>query len=339
MTAQNQHYIPKFILRQFLENENKERVAVYDKHTEKVFITSIRNIMAERRFHDFAIDDWETSFEPIATKIENEILPVYQKILKTRHLENSKEERDAISVFIAFQFLRTRARRDAQEALDKAIKGKIEQMGGDPENVQGWKAASDEEIKIEHLLSMARDLDRYAQVVRAKDFLLIEAKPNQSFYLGDAAVGLANQNDFGPYGNIGLAVVGIEIYVPLSSNLILAAWCPSIVEQLKEHRDKAKKQAEKETFEAMFRGRISTEQMKEILDFSKSTLEFTNQTISHIANGMPLPCTDENLEYYNSIQCIYAHRYIICKNKDFAIAKRHNKEFPKFRHGSHPVIS
>jgi len=43
----------------------------------------------------------------------------------------------------------------------------------------------------------------------------------RSFYLGDNPVlALNNTRDFGPYGNIGLAVPGIEIYLPLTSDLL-----------------------------------------------------------------------------------------------------------------------
>jgi hypothetical protein len=69
MTAQNQHYVPKFILRQFLTDETKEHVYVYDKHEDKIFVTAIMNIMAESRFHDFSVEQWTASFEPAASRI------------------------------------------------------------------------------------------------------------------------------------------------------------------------------------------------------------------------------------------------------------------------------
>lgn len=73
--AQKQHYVPQFILRQFLTDEEKEHVSVYDKHTEMTFITSIRNIMAERRFNDLTIDEYIISFEPVACAIEGIFMP------------------------------------------------------------------------------------------------------------------------------------------------------------------------------------------------------------------------------------------------------------------------
>lgn len=94
MAAQNQHYVPKFVLRQFLSDPAKERVAVYDKHEDRTFITSIKNVMAERRFHDFDFDEeWRASFEPVATGAENMVLPAYRQVLEERRLDEAPEQK------------------------------------------------------------------------------------------------------------------------------------------------------------------------------------------------------------------------------------------------------
>src|ERR1700755_2511985 len=111
--TQNQHYVPKFILRQFCANSDTERVAVYDKQSDKTFVTSIRNVMAENRFNDFLFDDdWIVSFEPIACAAEDQVLPTYKKLLERRRLDNSPQEKAALAFFVAFQFLRTKGHRD-----------------------------------------------------------------------------------------------------------------------------------------------------------------------------------------------------------------------------------
>ena len=74
--AQNQHYVPKFLLRKFLSNAQNEQVSVYDKHSDKGFTTSIANIMAERRFNDFVINEWRGTFEETAGRIEDQIIPI-----------------------------------------------------------------------------------------------------------------------------------------------------------------------------------------------------------------------------------------------------------------------
>ena len=109
MAAENQHYVPKFILRQFLSNKKREQVSVFDKHTEKTFVTSIKNMMAERRFNDFTFDDeWIASFEPIACAAEDQVLPSYRKVLKDRLLDNSPEQKADLAMMLAFQLLRSK---------------------------------------------------------------------------------------------------------------------------------------------------------------------------------------------------------------------------------------
>ncbi|MGO9422797.1 DUF4238 domain-containing protein [Roseiarcus sp.] len=51
MAAETHHYVPRFVLRQFLSNVPKEHVSVYDKREDKQFVTSIKTIMSERRFN------------------------------------------------------------------------------------------------------------------------------------------------------------------------------------------------------------------------------------------------------------------------------------------------
>ncbi|HEY0414300.1 MAG TPA: DUF4238 domain-containing protein [Allosphingosinicella sp.] len=124
MSAQNQHYVPKHLLRQFLWDEKGERVTVYDKHEERTFVTSIKNIMAERRFNDFTFEeDWRVSFEPLACGAEDQVLPAYNKVLSERRLDGSSEQKAALAVLMAFQFLRTKSAPRPMAALGRYAPG------------------------------------------------------------------------------------------------------------------------------------------------------------------------------------------------------------------------
>jgi hypothetical protein len=71
--------------------------------------------MAENHFHDFDFEEWTVSFEPVATKIEDLLLPTYRRILDTRQLDGTPQEKVDLGFFMAFQFLRTKAARNRQE--------------------------------------------------------------------------------------------------------------------------------------------------------------------------------------------------------------------------------
>jgi hypothetical protein len=63
-----------------------------------------------------------------------------------------------------------------------------------------------------------------------KEWVLFDAPKGGSMYISDNPVALQNEVDHGPYGNLGLAVRGSEIHVPLSSALTIGLLCPTLIE-------------------------------------------------------------------------------------------------------------
>jgi uncharacterized protein DUF4238 len=141
-----EHYVPQFILRQFLVDECKEQVAVYDKHKDRGFTTSIKNVMAENRFHDFRFQDWIMSFEPIASKIEDLCLPTYQCVIETRCLDGSPQEKADLGFLMAFQMLRTKAARASFQEIGAAMTDKVEAMGHRVEDILGWEPQTEDTV-------------------------------------------------------------------------------------------------------------------------------------------------------------------------------------------------
>lgn len=72
---------------------------------------------------------------------------------------------------------------------------------------------------------------RFGHHFSNKAWVLLETERSRPFIIGDNPLTLHNSIDMGPRGNLGLAVVGIEIYFPLSPARALAMWCPSLVEE------------------------------------------------------------------------------------------------------------
>ncbi|RWD01443.1 MAG: DUF4238 domain-containing protein [Mesorhizobium sp.] len=337
MAAENQHYVPKFILRQFLSDEKNERVSVFDKHTEKTFVTSIKNMMAERRFNDFAFDDeWIASFEPIACAAEDQVLPSYRKVLTNRRLDSSPEQKADLAMMLAFQLLRTKAARDQWQAIEEAIVKKVEESGGRMQDVQGWtgwQPMTEHRLKREHLLSIQGVIGDCAHAIAAKCFLLAEAAPGRSFYLGDNPVCLANALDSRNRGNLGLGVQGIEIYMPLASDLMLCAFCPSIIQGLTESLKRTKEARQVEAVSRVMKGELSAAGMRQLLHGAKVAEGPIEELLSAAREGHPVSSNDANMDYYNSLQTSYAYRYIVCQQADFALARSFNRENPELLRG------
>ncbi len=343
MAAQNQHYVPKFVLRHFLYDNESERVCVYDKHTEKTFITSIKNVMAERRFNDFVFDDdWIASFEPVACSAEDQVFPAYMQVVQKRRLDDTPEQKAALAVFIAFQFLRTKASRDKWQDMEDAMVEMVEASGGKVQDMQGWEdwhPRNEDALKRDHLASIQGSLGEFARIIAEKDFVLAAPTQGRSFYLGDNPVCLSNSRDFGPYGNLGLAVPGIEIYTPLAADLMLCAWCPSILDDIRQSHAVAKQAKRIDALMRVANGEISTADMKLKMEALTMHEQPRDELLAAAAEGFPVSSSSENMDYYNSLQTSFAARYVISREGDFSLARRFNGENPALKRGHRITVA
>lgn len=182
MNAQKRHYVPKLIIRNFLFDKKREAVRVYDKKENKEFQTSIANIMAERRFHDFSAGDFIVSFEDVAGKIEEIILPAYRSVIQSRQLTGSPQEHGALALLVAFQFVRTRAARDHWKQMDNVLRAKIDSMGGSIEDMDGYEPPTENNLTKYHILHMRDAVSKYAPI-NAEKILRTDAGTKASKFL------------------------------------------------------------------------------------------------------------------------------------------------------------
>lgn len=328
--AQNQHYVQKFILRNFLTNPKKEQVHVFSKSSGKGFKTSIRNIMAERRFHEFSIDEnYLASFEESVCRVEEMLLPAYRCVIENRRFDGTPGQKAHLAMLIAFQFLRTRSQRDQFVDMERQLAEHLEQHGSSIVDIEGYEPLTDDVLREQHITFMRDAAGEFAQIIGAKDFLLLEAPEGRRFYLSDNPVTIHNsQPNDGFYGNTGLACEGIEIYMPLTSDLKLCAWCPSILGNMRERNAESNRQLATAVLSpAMVRAADPTllmEQLKELREY-RATIE---DTLKRAAEGIPLSASSENMDFQNSLQVGQAREHLICQKADFDLAKRFMAEYP-----------
>ena len=273
-----------------------------------MFVTSIRNVMAENRFNDFLFDDdWIVSFEPLAFAVEDQVLPTYKKILRDAALRQLTAKKAALAFLIAFQ-------RDVQVWED-------------------WQPATENSLKRDHLLSIRKSIGEFAQIIATKDFLLAAPADGRSFYLRNNPVCLNNMLKFGPRGNLGLAVTDIEIYMPLASDLLLCAWCPSILSTLRSDYENVVRERRSEAVGQVMAGTMTAQEMKDSMEQFCATDRPVASLLSAAAESRPVSSNKENMEYYNSLQASLASRYMVCQQADFSLAQRFCRENPDARRG------
>lgn len=328
--AQNQHYVPKFILRNFLSDEAKEQVSVFRKSTGKGFVTSIRNVMAERRFHDFTIgDDYLASFEGGISSIEQLLLPTYRRVVADRRLPTDPGERGNLAVLMAFQYVRTRQQREQFARMERQLRDHLAKQGGSIEQLEGYEPLTEDSLKVQHMSLIRNSMVEFANAIAVKDLLLLAAPEGRSFYLADNPVCLHNSEPAHPlFGNIGLAVRGIEVYLPLSADLMLAAWCPSLLEKVRAERTRQNHEQKTGLLAMVMCGDITPDEMRLRLAELDQLGKPIDELLENSDAGTPVPMLETNMDFSNSLQMTYAGDYVICKQGDFRLARRFVGENP-----------
>ena len=125
---------------------------------------------------------------------------------------------------------------------------------------------------------------------------------------------LHNMNDLGPYGNLGFAVPGVELQLPLSSKLNLWIICPTLYEKFEEGYQIA--------LNLKWRHGQSLPQIDSTID-----------RVERIRNGKPTVLSGENVIHYNSLQVMFSDRFVYSSNGDFELVKRMISDNEKYRHG------
>lgn len=314
--AINQHYVPQFLLKHFTFGK-KDHIWCFDKHTGKKFQSAVRNVAAERGFYNFGGNVAEGSLEPYMGRIEDLAAPIVKKIVTQSSIQElSDEERLHLSAFLAAQFLRTNAYRVMIEDALSQLEQRLASVGISKEQTNlagmGDHGEAAKHISLKSLL----EVKKYIGYFYGRDWHLQKAPKNGSLYIGDNPVVLHNSSPpKGMWGNLGLALRGVQIYISLSDKLVLSMWCPSILDKFREE-DEANKVMPP----------LAKIILQEKLAFKKKMLE--DLTISKLVQ-----MSNDNVIHHNHLQVAFAERYIYSSKDDFDLVEDILKNQPELRHG------
>lgn len=335
--ARNQHYVPRCLMSAFATTGRgkKPQVHVFDKRTDRSFVTATENIFSQRDFNTFeGLDGTVLCLEDGFAAIEDLASPVLRKLVRERSLASlSEAERMALIVFVALQKIRGVAFRIQMNDMMKQFRQRIREDGTDPNTIEQLREDGDENLKLASLEFVREHLQEFAQHYVNKALILREAPEEEEFLLGDAAVVWANQRDTGPYGNLGLSVLGIEIYMPISPNLALAFWCPSIVEMIAMTRDHAQHQVKQSATISLFGVGKDADLARQELPRLQAILAKTQANLHNIEHGTPMRGDVENMRYANSLQIAQSEQFIVSSSGDFSFVKEMLSDDAAYRHG------
>ncbi|VAQ96851.1 Uncharacterised protein [Klebsiella pneumoniae] len=226
-----QHTVPRFLLTHFSApgKGKRRRLHAFDKARGSSYPTTPDDATVRNTFYNLDGHPDRLSLEPLLGIYEHHAAPVIAELLQHRDIRRlTEEERYKLAVFVAVQRARTFGEQQRIAGMVSVLSDKLTGIGASADQVTDALGISPDRdtrhVFLRLLADQAPHIDHYLN----KDWYLFETTADHPFYVSDNPVVLQNSNDFAPYGNLGLAVRGIEIYLPLSSTLMLALYCPSM---------------------------------------------------------------------------------------------------------------
>jgi Protein of unknown function (DUF4238) len=322
------HSVPEFILCRFAIDG---KVWIFDKHTKRSFPTSPKRAMGERDFPNVYVDDVIMSFEHKFSYVESLAAPIIAEILERKALDHlGPMDAATLNMFVVLQLMRSKARRIDQKAIvDEIRKWWPEaQINPYPERIE------DSEFDKLSTLRIAFDnLESLTEALVFKHMFLMMRDCQDELYISDNPVVMHNSRTFGPYGNIGLAVPGIEIYYPLSPNLVLAYFCPSLMKQIEQEQV----QAEKDITNFFAKRLLSSAGISQSdiahLQRSRAEVRRSKNYYNLLNESRLVPMDGENIFFLNSLQMRASYRFVAASRPNFSFAKKVLSERPHWREG------
>ncbi len=213
----HQHTVPQLLLRRFATgSRRKPHFWTFDKQTGKEFRTLVRNVASEGGFYDFVVNGKRHSVDPAMGRLESTVSQDICKIVETRSLPADPETRIRLATFVAIQKLRTDAQRQQYWDFGELLRQTLKEREGP--GAADFIPTSTKEQSYAEAISMIPYLTRSAVPhILSKSWILYGTSHQSPFYISDNPVAMFNTLNQNPLvGTTGLAVPGIEIYLPIS---------------------------------------------------------------------------------------------------------------------------
>ena len=316
-----QHTVPRFLLENFaISSEKKKRakqIFALNKQTRCVIKMSVNDATVHSRFYNLQDQPKIISLESLLCLYEDSGATVIRKLISTKNIRGlSEEEMSALARFVT-----ARGEYENQRHMAQGLYHAIKSRGIISEEVENYFNDENFELNTKgNFLDQIADCDFEMSIILGKEFILFETTPDRPFYISDNPVTMYNETEFADRSNTGIALLGIQIYLPLSATLMLAMVCPSLNDKLKEERDLLYK---------CIVNNLGGQQINifERLDFLKDMLDRRLVNIE-----------DWRLNHLNNLQVWRAEHFIFSSLDDFDRVKNLIDDCPELIGGPRSVI-
>ncbi|MFB1065475.1 DUF4238 domain-containing protein [Natrinema sp. H-ect4] len=223
----SQHYVPRHYLAFFNNGDRTGHLPIYHLESGSEFEERIANLCTRNYFYEEG-----RNLEDKFTKVENEYLPVLQKIRETKSIDNlSKSDLQNLGGFLLFQHARTRGMRIALEEIirefgERVAKGELEQDMPD----ESLKLIRSDPSQFSQKLHLRKLFDAFSQslLLKGLDLLLLKNESSSEFIGGDHPIVLDNPyfRDKPDYAISQWESPGLQVFCPLGPDLLLILYDP-----------------------------------------------------------------------------------------------------------------
>lgn len=334
-----QHYVPRVLLKNFANGDKDGQVYAFDKHQGKRLPakTAIRNLCGERNFYATEGANGQISIEQTLSELEGQIDPVLQRILNDQSLANlTVEQREFLALFVAVQFMRVPMMHETQRHIVEAVRDRSKKVYPDAQGLAEFDVLlGKNSIKLRAMKHIAESAVGYTRIISLHRWALFRTSIQDPFWISDCPVVMHNDRKFGPYGNIGLALPGIQIYMPLSPTLTLTIWEGSLVDHFRNNHEKGQEVLQ-ELKAALATGKVDRLQTQALVDQYEVQLPHLAAIVTAFENGGAVDASYENVTFSNSLQYSWSYRFILCNGGRFELAERMSRERPDLKKGLRP---
>ncbi|PSL31712.1 DUF4238 domain-containing protein [Chitinophaga ginsengisoli] len=291
--VQNQHYVPRFYLKNFLNAEKK--IWVFDKSTQRTFLSSPQNIANENFFYDLPEIDGpleeDQAVEKYLSKIENLHAPFFTRLIdaiEKREIDRIDDDmRSILCDHLAIQIIRTKEYREQMTQGFEGFRDSLSKSGWIPQEDQAAFSASESDVKKNQLSQILFDTEfktELCNILNSHIWLVCKNITSTPYYTSDHPV-VKQAHLIRPHrSDTGFRSVGIEIAMPISSQYLLVLY--------------------ERTYHNGFE-------------------PYDNEIIVHH--------NPQNVIYFNSLQVSRSYRSVFCSEKNFGMAEEMVNTHPEMK--------
>jgi len=289
-SSKKHHYVPQSILKRFSTDGAQKQLYVFDKARKASFPSSIRDAGSENHFNTLEIEGQTISFEGLFQTNDDQLAILFEKIISDTSLAVlTTGDRNTLLEVLGAQIVRTKLLRTTIRSIAEQFQASMREAGLYAEEVDGFSIPTDQQIRRAALASLL-DLPAIIAGIQDKRLILFSSSAPMSLWISDNPVVVYNSF---PYGERGLSSPGVEIYFPISSELVLGLYCPSIERKIQQALSTGAPNFDREKYTNIYKA---------------------------LQDGDPVAIDLTTCRFYNSLQVLQSNRFLYAPKNDFADA-------------------